>query len=88
MKICSFLFLLTFSISLITAQIYQPMTENEATKYENLTVSYSAKKIKNRKTQDVYDIKMAIKNGGADLIKFKNNIGRLSMILQNTELQR
>lgn len=73
-SICLFLF---FSITIVSAQSYQAMTENEATNYENLKASYNAKKIRTRKTQDVYDIKMTIKNSGTDLIKFKNNIGEV-----------
>ena len=45
--------------------------------HESLKASYNAQFIKNRKTQDVYDIKMSIKNTGFDLIKFKNRIGEV-----------
>ncbi len=67
----------SFLATIVSAQSYQTMTENEATNYENLKASYNAQKIKTRKTQDVYDIKMSIKNSGFDIIKFKNNIGEM-----------
>ena len=83
MKTLLILFLFAFSTSFVGAQSYKLMKENETTKYENLSASYSAKMIKNRKTQDVYDIKMTIKNGGPDLIKFKNNIGEVEYDLSD-----
>lgn len=57
------------------AQAYQTMAENEPLENETLKASYNAQFVKNRKTQDVYDIKFSMKNHGYDLIKFKNNIG-------------
>jgi len=59
------------------SQSYQVMTENKSMAHESLKASYNAQFIKNRKTQDIYDIKMSIKNIGFDLIKFKNRIGEV-----------
>lgn len=62
-------------------QNYELMTEKESLKNESLTASYTAQFIKNRKTQDVYDIKMSIRNEGYDLIKLKNYIGQVEFDL-------
>jgi len=71
-----FLFFL-ISITLSKGQSYQSMTENQDLESGTLIASYNAQFVKNRKTQDVYELDMSIKNSGFDLLKFKNDIGRV-----------
>jgi len=70
----SFLVCLLVTLSLFS-QNYESMTEGENVQYESFEASYSARFIKNRKTQDVYDVEVSIKNNGHDFIKLKKVIG-------------
>ena len=67
----------TFIMTLLNGQSFQAMTENEDLKSGTLIASYNAQFVKNRKTQDVYDIDISMKNTGFDVLKFKNDIGRV-----------
>ena len=80
-SILSFIVLFYFS-SLLFCQGYEEMSEDESTSFESLSASYEARFIKNRKTQDVYDIEISIRNNGHDLIMLKRDIGTVEYSLK------
>ncbi len=62
------------------------MEDNEDLVKDNLSVSYNARFIKNRKAQDVYDIEVSIKNNNYDMIILKQDIGEVEYNLNKYAL--
>lgn len=86
MKITFVLALFLFPFVSILSQSFQVMEENNNLISENLSASYDAQFVKNRKTQDVYDITVSIKNTGYDMYKFKESIGAVEYDLKKYAL--
>ena len=68
------------------SQSYERMIDNEELISENLSATYNARFIKNRKSQDVYDIEVSIRNNSHDVIMLKEDIGEVEFNLKQYRL--
>ena len=80
-SILTLLITLLFCSTLIS-QRYERMEDNEDSIHENLSATYNARFVKNRKTQDVYDIEVSVRNNSYDMIVLKQNIGEAEFSLK------
>ena len=86
MKTIITLFISVLFCSSLSSQRYERMTDNEDLISDNLSATYNARFIKNRKTQDVYDIEVSIRNNSYDMIMLKQDIGEVEFSLRKYAL--
>lgn len=86
MKTLITLFISVLFCSSLISQRYERMEDNEDTVFENLSATYNPRFIKNRKTQDVYDIEVSIRNNSYDLVMIKDRIGEVEYNLRKYAL--